>query len=160
MHRLRRFLSLERKDRHLVLEAVVRLSLARLAVAGVPFRRLASTLGRHRAESSRPPGPDQRQEVKRVAWAVDAVGTHLPWHSTCLTRAVAGQWMLRRRKLPATLYLGTTRDTSSGELLAHAWLQSGEQVLLGEAELDRGYSVVSSFAGDQDPPTPSVVSEP
>ena len=74
MHRLRRFLSLERKDRHLVLEAVVRLSLARLAVAGVPFRRLASTLGRHRAESSRPPGPDQRQEVKRVAWAVDAVG--------------------------------------------------------------------------------------
>jgi hypothetical protein len=45
--------------------------------------------------------------------------------------------MLKRRKIPFTLYLGLTRDQKRGKnLTAPAWLRSGNIVLTGKERVN------------------------
>lgn len=52
--------------------------------------------------------------------------------------------MLRRRQIPSTLYLGVAKK-EDGDLNAHAWLRTGDAIILGGGGLER-FSVVSTFA--------------
>jgi hypothetical protein len=117
---------------------------ARLAVWFVPFRRLANGLGDKMAESPTEDTEAQRATAARIGWAVRALGRRLPWMSQCLVQAVAATWMLRRRRIPSTLYFGLAKDTG-GELKAHAWVRSGTQVLTG-AKGQHTFTVVATFA--------------
>ena len=50
--------------------------------------------------------------------------------------AIAGKMMLKRRKIPSTLYLGITRDVEKeNSLKAYAWLRSGIHILTGNKGL-------------------------
>ncbi len=130
-------------SRLLLLEAAVWLGLARLALLLVPFRRLAPILGRKMAESplEDPSDPDV---LERVAWAVRVASRYTPWKTKCLTEAMAGKAMLRRRGLASTLYLGLAKGGDIG-LEAHAWLRCGSRILTGGELMDR-YSAVARFA--------------
>ncbi len=151
MRRVRSFLALTREQRRLVLEAALYLGVAGGTVSWLPFRWFAGSLGRARAGSPGDQRPEPGPTQESVAWAITLASRHVPWTSTCLMRAMAGQWMLRRRGVPGAVHLGLTRNEISGEWLAHAWLRSGGRVLLGGAELSRGYTAVASFADDETP---------
>ncbi len=58
-----------------------------------------------------------------------------PWRNTCLYRATAGCLALRWLGEPASLVIGARRDSRSGEIQAHAWI---EAPALGPAP-DDGY---------------------
>lgn len=63
-----------------------------------------------------------------VASAISRAARRLPWHTTCLDRALAGQLMLRARRRPGTTVIGLR----PGERwAAHAWLVGRTGVLLG-----------------------------
>jgi hypothetical protein len=74
---------------------------------------------------------------------------YFPWDAKCLAQAVAGKWMLRRRGLPSTLYLGVER-VHEGEkwLEAHAWLRSGTDFVTGERHYER-FHVLAAFSEDE-----------
>lgn len=137
-----RFLGLPGPDRRALVEAAALCTLAGVLLRLLKFRWLASRLGRHMAES--PPALDDthRAQVTRIGWAVAAAARHLPWQPVCLPQAVAAQWMLRRRGIPSTLYLGA--DPARG-YDAHAWVRVGTVVVTGGPREDR-YAIVSSFA--------------
>ena len=59
-------------------------------------------------------------------------------------QALAARWMLKRRRIPSTLYFGMAKD-EDGRLTAHAWLRSGSQTLTGAEEQD-GFTVLATFA--------------
>jgi hypothetical protein len=82
----------------------------------------------------------------RIAWAVQAVARNVPLGFVCLPQAIAAKWMLRRRKLPSTLYLGLQRDDEL-KLTAHAWLRVGNTILTGRAE-SLNHTVVAMYAED------------
>jgi hypothetical protein len=155
MRRVRTFLALERDQRRLVVEAVLCLGAAGGAVSWLPFRWFSGSLGHARAGSPLDQHSETSPTVERVAWAIRLASRHLPWTSTCLMRAMAGQWMLRRRGVAGTVHLGVSRNAASGEWLAHAWLRAGGRVLLGEAELRQGYTAVASFSDEGRSPAPS-----
>ena len=136
------FIRLPAPERRALVEAVALCTLAGLLIRVLAFRRLAPRLGRHMAVSPETPDAATMQQVVRVRWAVAAAGKHLPWRPVCLPRAVAAQWMLRRRAIPSTLYLGA--DPARG-YDAHAWVRSGATIVTGGPRDDR-YAVVSSFA--------------
>jgi hypothetical protein len=149
-HRFRQFLALSRSEQSAFVEAALLLSLARAAVAFVPFRRIAQHIGRFQDETEPEERPDWLEKRRLVFLSLHRASHHLPWKSSCLVQAIAGQRMLLRRDVPSTLYLGLARDADSGELLAHAWLRSGEQVLTGGSASGDRYTVVGSFtAGDE-----------
>ena len=81
-----------------------------------------------------------------VGGAVRSAAGWTPWGSVCLPQATAAKWMLKRRNIPATVYLGVMKDESRPEkLAAHAWVRCGEFILTG-AKGHQQYTVVSKFS--------------
>jgi hypothetical protein len=121
-------------------EAAVMLILARLAVRIVPPARLF-------AWANRPPRHIRRfaaDEARWVSWAVEDMAAR-PWmNALCLPRALAAHAMLRRRGIASRLCLGVTRD--AGELAAHAWVEIGEDKVVGGNEAG-GFTRLAEFGG-------------
>ena len=133
-------------ERGLFLEAFVLLGVARLAVLILPFRWLAVSLGRHMADAGSEVRPGELDRARRVGWAVRAAAGRTPWTSVCLPQAVAAQWMLKRRHIAGTVYLGVAkRETASRGLAAHAWLRCGDVILTGGVG-HANFTVVSTFS--------------
>lgn len=117
---------------------------ARVAVWFVSFRRLASDLGDKMAESPAEITEAQRATAAKIGWAIRGLGQNLPLMTQCLVQALAATWMLKRRRIPSTLYFGLAKE-DDGELKAHAWVRSGTQVLTG-AKGRHEFTVVATFA--------------
>jgi hypothetical protein len=137
-----------RAERRLLLEAFALLGVARLLVLAIPFKWLAVSLGKHMHESGALTDPCDLRVARMIGQAVRSAANHTPWESVCLSQAVAGQWMLKRRRIAATLYLGVTKNESDPEqLAAHAWLRYGDVMLTGAAG-HQHFTVVAAFAPD------------
>ena len=134
-------------DRALLAEAVACLAVARGAVLCLPFRRIAARLGHHMEETGRTHDPEQARVGRRVGWAIAAVSARAPWRCQCLEQALAAKAMLRRRRIPNTMYLGAARAVGEGPppVDAHAWLRTGTLHVTGGASVER-YVVLSTFA--------------
>jgi len=133
-------------ERLLLLEAFVLLGVARLLVLTIPFRWLAASLGKHMQESATQVDAAALQHALMVGQAVRTAAKYTPWDSVCLPQAVAGQWMLKRRHIAGTLYLGVMKaDAKPQQLAAHAWLRYGDVILTGKAG-HRQFKVVATFS--------------
>ena len=144
MRRLNKFLTHSWRDRLLLLEALVWLSLAKVLLRLVPFRCIAPLLGRQMAQTASEITTDERQLALNISWAVQAVARHAPLGFVCLPQAMAAKWMLRRRRLASTLYLGLCVPKQR-TLTAHAWLRVGDRILTGR-EQSRTHHAIATFA--------------
>ena len=116
------------------------LVLARLAVRFVSPARIF-------AWADRPPRHIRRfavDEIAWISWAVDNVGAKSWMNALCLPRALAAHAMLRRRGIASRLCLGVARDR--GVLGAHAWVEIGNNKIVGGAEAD-GFTRLAAFGG-------------
>lgn len=119
-------------ERWLLAEAVVSLGAARVVILLVPFRRIAPWLERTPRGPARAADPFLMLAVRR---AVTTAAQHVPWNAVCLPQAMAAKFMLARRGVASTLHLGLARK-GAAELLAHAWLEAGDAIVVGEAGRD------------------------
>ena len=89
--------------------------------------------------ASRFPGSPQQGDryLDQVVWAATTVGRRVLDDGPCLAQALAVQFLLKRRRLLAELCIGVTKDTS-GKLVAHAWVETNGQVVIGGSEEDLG----------------------
>ena len=90
---------------------------------------------------------ENRSEIQRIKWAIQAICRRVPGTRQCLVQGLAAKWMLQRRRIPSTLYFGVAKDPK-GSLKAHAWLRSGTQMVTG-AEGRNQYAVIATFADSQ-----------
>ena len=140
---LRRFRQVGPNRRALVAEAVLCLLAARLALAFVPFPRLARHLGRFvPPEEARrlagEPSPPDAQLAADIGWAVTRAARYVPFKAVCLPQAMAARVMLRRRGVASTMHFGAARGEAK-PFDAHAWLDAaGVEVT--------GYPVALRFA--------------
>lgn len=133
-------------ERLMFVEAFTLLGLARLMVLVVPFRVLARSLGSHMSESHFSVSESNIRIARMVGQAVRSAANNTPWKSVCLPQAVVGQWMLKRRNIPGTVYLGVMKNAvNTDKLAAHAWLRCGKKILTG-ADGHRQFTVVSTFS--------------
>ena len=151
-----RFLYLAWAERWLLLEAIWWLGVARAAILTLPFRWLMRGLQQQMGTTSplidEPVTLAQRQQI---AWALAVTSRRTPWWSNCLTQALAGTIMLRRRKLSSTLYLGVYKGNAMGKdqpasFSAHAWLRSGTLILTGDGQLEQ-FAVLTTFSDGSSP---------
>jgi len=77
--------------------------------------------------------PVSSTPLPKITWAVQVMGHFVP-RSTCLVRALSGQILLARYGYSSLVKIGVSR--SKGEFEAHAWLEHGDEVVLGESETD------------------------
>jgi hypothetical protein len=145
MKRLAKFARLPGPDRLLFLEAALWLGIARLAIRLVPFRRIAPFLGKHMTESPQRIAPAHRRFAERISWAIKTARRHMPWEGRCLVQAMAAKGMLKLRGFQSTIYLGLAKEGEVENLKAHAWLRTGDMIVVGTRGNDR-FTVVSTFA--------------
>jgi hypothetical protein len=144
MSGLAKFLRHDGRRRWLLCEALACLCWAKLLLLLVPFRWVAPLLGKPQTESPPAITSGERDLVLRVAWAVQSAAKHVPLGFVCLPQAMAAKWMLRRRHLASTLYLGVARPDEV-KFTAHAWLRAGDKILTGRAE-SRTHTAIATFA--------------
>lgn len=126
------------------MEAFFYLGMARFALLTIPFKRIAPYLGRQVEKDDVQESDSLPSDVARqTGWAVDVMSRRTPWESACLAQAIAGKIMLKRRGLTSLLYLGTRKD-ETGQFTAHAWLQSGNEILLGGGGYET-FTILSAF---------------
>ncbi len=144
IRRWRRLAARSWGERALLLEAALWLMTAALLVRCVPFRLWSRFLGR---AGNAPTSPDgTASQIARVQWAVVTARRSLPWNSTCLMDAAAGKFLLNRRQIGSTLYLGIQKAPAADgfRMDAHAWLRCGSLILTGESGHQR-FTVVGTF---------------
>ena len=78
--------------------------------------------------------------VVRTAASVRRVSRYVP-AATCLTQALATQFLLTRQGQVSSLRIGVTK-TEAGEFKAHAWLESEGKIIIGGVEGSRRYTVL------------------
>lgn len=101
-------------EKRLLIEAAVLtlLCTARIRLVGAP--RVPSAVSSDHEPPARP------EEVRAAHIAIERASRRIPG-STCLARACALHWMLRRRGIAAAVRLGVRTD--AGALRAHAWVE-------------------------------------
>ncbi len=133
MRRVARFWSLPAADRWLLMKAFALLAVVRLRLAVLPFR----------PGMRRPPAqeaaPGKQASPERIAWAVDRAGRYAG-NATCLARALAAQDILARHGFRSRVSIGVVAGEKKGrtsELIAHAWVEFGGQILVGGPDVSR-----------------------
>ena len=127
---LKRYAQASCARKGLLWEAFAALAIARMAMACLPFRRIAGWLGTAGAESPATATAEETRTAEAVGWAVGVLGRRVPWDGRCLAQALAAMGMLRRRGLEGTVSFGARQGESAG-FDAHAWLRLGSCMVTG-----------------------------
>ena len=125
----------------LLAEALAALALASLAIALLPFRRVAAMA----SAWERKPANSDSETVRRVRGAVQSWGRRVPWKAVCFQRGLALHWMLRRRGIRSVLLYGV-RHQEDG-LSAHVWVDVDGETVIGGEEAP-GFACLARFPPD------------
>jgi hypothetical protein len=127
MRRLERFFRLPWQEKMLLLESIIFVSVATLAVAVLPFSVLQRWTSRkeNRAKTG-------TVLESQISWALGAAGRAVP-ASTCLAQALAAQAIMRRCGYHPVIRVGV-RKGEAGNFGAHAWVESGGTIVAGGSE--------------------------
>ena len=112
---LTRLVGLEPRRRHLLMRAAFWLVTFRAGIRLLPFKTV-----RRLATPAVLVGSSKGPCLESVTWAVAAAARRLPG-TTCLPRALALNFMLRRAGFASTLQIGVAREADEA-LGAHAWV--------------------------------------
>jgi hypothetical protein len=141
---LQRFCRIPRSRQWLLGEALIALSIARIAMALLPFRRVAAWMGTLGAETPATATAIEIGVAEEIGWAVRVLAGRVPWDGRCLAQALAATGMLRRRGLEGTVNFGVCRGEIT-ELDAHAWLRFGPHIVTGGPGHQR-FNSLTTFA--------------
>ena len=121
----RRFVSLDRTQRGLVVEAAVLMFLGWVGLRLFRFQTLRGVLDHVAALTSARQPAVEEDIVAGVRRAVMAVAARCP-AATCLVQALTADVMLRRRRLSCIVRFGVRGACTTGEPLeGHAWVECG-----------------------------------
>jgi hypothetical protein len=149
MHRMIKacfkFLRQPAARRGLLLEALLGLALARLALQILPFRRLKPFFTR--PVRGAPVDGSRREGLrKEVSWVIEKTAKFLPGKTVCFPRGIVAQAMLRRRGVGTTLYYGVSANASRGDgSRAHVWVQDGPLGVVGFPTTEESYHILARY---------------
>jgi Transglutaminase-like superfamily len=123
-------------------EAMIVLTGVKLAMGVLPAARLLAWVGRPQRRLRRFAG----EEVAWVAWAIETLGTKSWMRTSCLSRSLAAQIMLRRRGIVSRVCLGVAGGAEA--LAAHAWVEVGGDVVVGGMEA-RLFTRLAAYGGER-----------
>jgi len=127
----------------MLLEAALAVGAARIGLWSLRFGTLARLMDACAGRLQCGDRPAADAAIDRVVRAVETAAGRVP-RATCLTRALAGRWMLERRGIPTTLEIGVAKSEMSVD--GHAWIRARGRVVLGGEGLDR-YAVLGGWNG-------------
>lgn len=134
--RFAKFASLDWATRWLLFRALILVTWARLVVWLVPFERLRIV-----------PVVKEKQtfDPRQTAWAIIAASQFIP-KATCLVQALAAQKLIASHGFVSRIRIGVAKH--EGKFLAHAWLESEGEIILGES-IGLAYTPIVTFSAEK-----------
>src|SRR5262249_17923433 len=123
-------------------EAAFRLAIARVVIAGLPFRYVGYLAALPTPQPSTP-AEAQLSVIKRIRWAVLTTSRYVPWRAMCFEQGLAAQSMLRGRGVSSAFYYGATQDAGRG-LCANVWVRAGKVDVIG-GEFANRFAILATF---------------
>ena len=74
--------------------------------------------------------------ARRTGRHVERAALRLPFATKCLPRAMAAQWLLRLRGMPASLVFAVHVRDRCGDHAYHAWVECDGEFIIGHCERD------------------------
>jgi hypothetical protein len=142
IHLMGRFFRLVPNERLLLIDALLWLTLARMAIIVLPFRHIGRLASRP-VRGRKPSKQSRTAPSRRIRWAVVACARRVPWRAMCFEQGLAAHLMLRRRGVPSVLYYGAAPDHFKG-LSAHVWVRDGEVDVVG-CEVASRFALLATF---------------
>lgn len=127
--RLHRHLRRPPHEHWLITKVVISTIFVRMMLPIVPIRHLMRIAGDAGVKAPRVQPRDRAGDKKIIPWAAAGTAKRLLRDRPCLTQALVVKYYYGRRGIPAVLKLGVNRD--AGKLLAHAWVESEGDVVVG-----------------------------
>ena len=143
MPRFRKFLRMSSSERRLLLAGGVVVAGVRMLLWLLPFSRLVWLVERTALRSARVAPIRLLEDTNiAIALAVTTAARYVP-RATCLTQALAAQWLFAWFGHPTLLRIGVAKGNDKA-LRAHAWLESEGRVVVGGESLEQDeYAVLS-----------------
>lgn len=142
-----RFLLLPTWQKIFLLRCLLLIAAMRIGLHVLKFdrlRRLTTSPKAIAAALEAGPPPADMVYLKQVAWGVTRAAAYVP-RASCLTQALAAQYLLSRHGIASSIRLGVERD-SVRRLNAHAWLICGGYIVTGgESGAIRNFSQIADF---------------
>jgi Transglutaminase-like superfamily len=149
MTRLIKFWFLPRREKQFFCEASLLLLLSGLSVKTIAFRHIDNFLRARWSDVTRG-AIDAADDVERlVKLSLSRITSVLPWKTLCLSRSIAEFIMLRRRGIPAVMYMGVKFHQNSS-LHAHAWVHTGPDFPEGNSD-SSGFTPVVRIGDSSEP---------
>lgn len=125
------------------MQAPFLLPLSALALRRWGLRRVQAALARTVPASQRTlsVSPDLMVVAERLAWCVQVSAAYGPWPANCLQRSVVLWWFLRRRGLSGDVRIGVRRNSETGALEFHAWVEYSGMVINDRRDVRQRYAV-------------------
>jgi len=108
----------------------------------IPAKELEARFGERGRESADTETVENLKVAMHVSDRVARVTTRAPWETKCLCRAWTAQYLLKKRHIHSTMYLGVGHD-ENGKFVAHAWLRCGQLYVTGGDGHE--YAVMTKF---------------
>ncbi len=138
-------------SRLLTIEAMALLPVARFLVDHIKLKHWRGSLGTIIGKPDLGPHStlpsDGAARAAKLARQVERAAQRLPLHTKCLPRAMALQWMLRRRGLPACLVIAMRKGGRSGADDYHAWVECNDTILIGHCDRTSYHSLLVVAGG-------------
>ena len=128
-------------DYILFIEAWFLLHFAKLVILLMPFKQIASRIGKLHVESTQE--LQSMEEPIKIAHAVRRASRYTLHKSKCYDQALTAKALLGQIGLPATIYFGLAKE-SENQLMAHAWVRCGKKIVTGKAGMER-FTVIACF---------------
>jgi len=113
----------------------------RFCIRFIPMKYLRKHFGAEGEETSMEGTTEDYRYAKLISRYVNRSADNTPWESKCLVRALTAQRLLKKKKIPTTMYLGV--KTEDGKMLAHAWIRTGSLYVTGGT--GEGYAMVAKY---------------
>jgi Transglutaminase-like superfamily len=124
MAAIRKFMRLRSDERKLLVRAGITLATFRAALWLLPWSAVLRMLENE-------PADFEGFTVDRLAWAVRNASRVVP-RSTCLTQALALQYLLSRAGRLSSIHIGVAKERNGG-FKAHAWVEHNGETILGSS---------------------------
>jgi len=122
-----RFIKREKSATRLLLYTFFLLTCIRLGLRFLPFATVQQKVDRLSQSVSK---TSPEYTLYGIVWAVNGATRHMPGGAKCLARALTTQILMGQQQYPCDLCIGVSKG-DKGELKAHAWVESDQQIIVG-----------------------------
>lgn len=130
-----------------IAEIFFSLLIARLRVKFSTQRWLSEQWGTLHYETPRDLPEDQREQVQSMMRNFSLMEVNTSDRFNCRITALAAKWMLNRRGISSTVYVGFRKSLNDDAIEGHAWLRSGNMIVTGSKQ-KHSFRIVSCYGSD------------